>query len=393
MSQGDLAKATGLPPSTIAHFEGGGRKPSFDNLRKLANALDVTTDFLLGRADSPDVAQEADPLYRYGSRLTASDRVIAEDFLRMLSERDRKHRKRQRSSESTDFRRTVLVSKAQHLLESEGLLSLPVDLTALAKTRDIVIEPMEGSGGGVSGMLVRCGNSFGILYDTSIRNEGFQRFSVAHELGHYFVEGHIDQIAFVGGAHRSSAGFISTDPVEREADYFAAGLLMPEAPVQAIIRQEPEGLSAIEAIQRAARSSLTASAIRYVGLTDAAAAVIVSRDGSVDYCFMSNAMKSLNPDTWPRKGTPLPSSTATSAIAQFTEGERHAARDDVEIDAEIWFGSVQCKQTREEVIGLGSYGRILTVVTCLDLDEDELFDENDSDGAIEKSWTPRLRRR
>ena len=92
MSQVELAKATGLPASSIAHFEGGGRKPSFDNLRKLANALNVTTDYLLGRADEPDVAQSADPLYRYGARLTAEDRDLAEGFLQMLADRERKDR-------------------------------------------------------------------------------------------------------------------------------------------------------------------------------------------------------------------------------------------------------------------------------------------------------------
>ena len=35
--------------SAISHFETGTRKPSFDNLRRLADALDVTTDYLLGR--------------------------------------------------------------------------------------------------------------------------------------------------------------------------------------------------------------------------------------------------------------------------------------------------------------------------------------------------------
>ena len=39
------------------------------------------------------------------------------------------------------------------------------------------------------GMLVRYGNTFGILYDSTVPNEGFQRFSIAHELGHFFVEG------------------------------------------------------------------------------------------------------------------------------------------------------------------------------------------------------------
>ena len=92
MSQVELAKAAGLPPTSIAHFEGGGRKPSFDNLRKLANALNVTTDYLLGRVDEPDMAQAADPLARHGAKLTEENRSLAEDFMRMLADRDRKGR-------------------------------------------------------------------------------------------------------------------------------------------------------------------------------------------------------------------------------------------------------------------------------------------------------------
>lgn len=94
MSQVELAKATGLPASSIAHFEGGGRKPSFDNLRKLANALDVTTDYLLGLVDKPDMAQSTDPLYRHAAKLTAENRSMAEDFLKMLAKRDRDRKDR-----------------------------------------------------------------------------------------------------------------------------------------------------------------------------------------------------------------------------------------------------------------------------------------------------------
>lgn len=89
MSQAELARATGLPPSSIAHFEGGSRKPSFDNLRKLATALDVTTDYLLGRVDDPALAEAADPIYRYGAKLTESNRALAADFLRMLADREK----------------------------------------------------------------------------------------------------------------------------------------------------------------------------------------------------------------------------------------------------------------------------------------------------------------
>lgn len=87
-SQGELAARANLPPSSIAHFEAGSRKPSFDNLRRLAVALEVSTDFLLGRTDDPALSQSDDPLFRNVSKLTGRDRELASDFLKMLAKRD-----------------------------------------------------------------------------------------------------------------------------------------------------------------------------------------------------------------------------------------------------------------------------------------------------------------
>lgn len=93
MTQVELARTIGLPPSSIAHFESGNRKPSFENLRRLANALNVTTDYLVGRADEPDTSASADPLYRDVANLTDRNRQTAENFLRFLAEQDRQQRK------------------------------------------------------------------------------------------------------------------------------------------------------------------------------------------------------------------------------------------------------------------------------------------------------------
>src|SRR6266403_349668 len=92
-SQGDLAAAAGMPPSSIAHFETGSRKPSFDTLRRLANALEVTTDYLLGRVDDPGLAEAGDPLYRDVGKLTGRDREIAKDFLEMLAKKAEEKRR------------------------------------------------------------------------------------------------------------------------------------------------------------------------------------------------------------------------------------------------------------------------------------------------------------
>lgn len=89
MSRAELERAAGLRSNSIAGFEEGTRKPSFDDLRKLAIALNVTTDYLVGRVESPGPALAADPLYRHGAKLTEANRSLAEDFLRMLAESDR----------------------------------------------------------------------------------------------------------------------------------------------------------------------------------------------------------------------------------------------------------------------------------------------------------------
>lgn len=86
-NQAELGEKAGMPASSIAHFETGTRKPSFESLRRLANALAITTDFLLGRVESPDLAQAGDPLFRDIGKLTGDDREIATDFLKLLAKR------------------------------------------------------------------------------------------------------------------------------------------------------------------------------------------------------------------------------------------------------------------------------------------------------------------
>ena len=93
LKQAELAKKADMPPSSVAHFESGSRKPSFATLRRLANALDVSTDYLLGRVDDPGLTEAGDPLYRDVSKLTGNDRALAEDFLKMLAARNEQGKK------------------------------------------------------------------------------------------------------------------------------------------------------------------------------------------------------------------------------------------------------------------------------------------------------------
>ena len=90
LTQTELGTKAKLPSTSVAHFEAGSRKPSFDNLRKLAEALEVTTDYLLGRVTEPSMAEAGDVLYRDVGKLSEPNRQIAKNFLRMLTEEELK---------------------------------------------------------------------------------------------------------------------------------------------------------------------------------------------------------------------------------------------------------------------------------------------------------------
>lgn len=73
-NQMELAKKTGLQSTAISHFETGSRAPSFDNLRRLADALNVATDYLIGRSDQLKLAgPEMDNLFRGLEKLSEAD--------------------------------------------------------------------------------------------------------------------------------------------------------------------------------------------------------------------------------------------------------------------------------------------------------------------------------
>ena len=90
LSQVGLATKAKLPPSSVSHFESGRRKPSFDSLNTLANALDVTIDYLLGRVDEPEGhSSVSDRIYRNVKKMNSGDIELAEGFLEMLKKRSK----------------------------------------------------------------------------------------------------------------------------------------------------------------------------------------------------------------------------------------------------------------------------------------------------------------
>ena len=268
-----------------------------------------------------------------------------------------------------------------------GFTTLPINLLEIAGKVGIVIQAKRTTGG-VSGMLLRSGDNFGILYATHIRSPGFQRFSIGHELGHYFLPGHIDAVLGDGNIHQSRAGFTSGDKYEMEADYFAAGLLMPQKLFIPAMRPAGEGLAAIKYLAELCTTSLTATAIRFTQCSREPVAIVVSTGTSIDYCFMSDALRDVDSIDWIRKREALPRNTPTFSFNQDPEKVQQAAQLEATSNFRDWFGGHRNIEIREDVIGLGDYGKTLTVLYEIDIPDE---DEDDEEELIE-SWTPRFRR-
>jgi IrrE N-terminal-like domain len=252
--------------------------------------------------------------------------------------------------------------RAAEVLKQLEVSQLPVDPFAIANARQILVQENPSLSSGFSGCLMKVGDQFGIMYSSRFASEGFKRFTVAHELGHYFLDGHVQHLFGSGQqVHQSESGFTSTDSYEREADAFAAGLLMPKGLFKAAIAHAGEGLEAIEALSETCVTSLTATSIRYALFTDDPVAVVCSAGERVLFSFMSKSLRERRDLTWIRKGTGLTPSCATAVFNRDASNVMNGRRLNSTVDVGDWF-SGGSGELNEQIVGLGEYGRTLTVL-------------------------------
>lgn len=291
----------------------------------------------------------------------------------------------------TKFRLAWARQRGERKAREYGFTSFPIDPFRIAEEEDIHVEPKPADQAGVSGGIVFAEAGTAIFYATNIRSRGFQRFTVAHELGHYFLEGHPEEIQKTGRLHVSRAGFTQGDnSIEIEADHFASGLLMPTSLVRQALDRTHVGLAGIEKLAAVSECSLTASAIRSAECSPYPMAVVVSRDDRICYGFLSDGFKQLKPRAFPRKGDELPWTATREFNLDHSNVEQRRRRASETTLAE-WFDGPPGVRLDEEVLGLGDYGFTLSVFSSEELPE-EPDEEEDEEAALIESYTPKFAR-
>jgi hypothetical protein len=193
------------------------------------------------------------------------------------------------------------------------------------------------------------------------------RFTLAHELGHYFIDEH--RLALTQGAvapHLSRCQYESPSLAEREADRFAAHLLMPTPAFQRAAKAVPKGIAGMRQLAAEFGVSLTASAVRYVALDLAPCAVLKwNWDGCAWRRFNSWATR-----IHPRRTFSVPDRLAEGCpTRRALAGEKPSEPDGyfrAGAVASAWFRGIRASSDRDEIfveeaIPLGRFG-VLTVL-------------------------------
>lgn len=287
------------------------------------------------------------------------------------------------------FRLAMARKHGEKIAAEKGYNAFPVDPFSVAAAEGIMIVPKPVDAKGVSGGIIFDEDYPSIFYATDIDNEGYQRFTVAHELGHYFLDGHPEEILKTSKMHISRAGFRQGDnSIELEADHFASGMLMPTHLVKKQLARGVIGLEGIEALATQAQCSLTAAAIRAAECSPYPMAILVSEGLHVSYCFMSEGFKGLGKLTFLRKGSALPDS-GTQRFNRDNDNVAFGRRETHQTTLADWFDGPGQIVLDEEIVGLGSFGHTLTVFSSDSLPEDHDEDDNEEADLIE-SYTPRF---
>lgn len=122
----------------------------------------------------------------------------------------------------------LIEKKVEELLREHNIQSVPVRLEEITKKNNIIIRKAPSNE--FSGLLFKRENGQSYIAISSNESPVRQRFTLAHELGHFFL--HPQKNTFV--EFRDNIEFketkrgVSRSPKEIQANQFAAALLMPK---------------------------------------------------------------------------------------------------------------------------------------------------------------------
>jgi Zn-dependent peptidase ImmA (M78 family) len=267
---------------------------------------------------------------------------------------------------------------AKSLMKKFETKTLPIDPYKIAEEVGILIR--EDDCEGYTGMLLVVSGQALISVKVTIREYPRKRFTVAHELGHFHIPGHITKERDnFKCTDKDLNTFAKENDKESEANEFAAELLMPEDIFRDKIRLKDLSYYLLQNLTDEFETSLTATGIRFVELSGDHA-LICSENSRIKWFvkgekfpFFINAIGNLSDDS--------------IAIEHFKGEELPKSFEPVPANA--WLDDYRLKkdaEVQELSIALRHYNQVLSFLYI------EGFEEDDDEYLEELNGYPKFKR-
>jgi hypothetical protein len=245
---------------------------------------------------------------------------------------------------------------------THGQTMPPVDVLHIAQEEGIILAP--GNYGEEFDGRIEFHprkNKFILFYPGNNKNRSNTRirFSVTHELGHYYISEH-RKLLTQGRSHYSKSGFVCDNELEHEADFFAAALLIPKKTLKEFCaRKKFYTLNELMELANTWQASLTSAAIRYAQWTSECCAIVLSQNGKVLFYLPSDDAECRWFKWLGRKNV-----APRSATLEAGKNQGSAKVFEQKSHTEMWFSDrrASCKLW-EEAFPLGYTDLVLTMLT------------------------------
>ena len=215
---------------------------------------------------------------------------------------------------------------------------------------DLGVDIIEGALRGAAASLVKFGKYATIRVSNNSSYENRNRFSIAHELGH-FVLNHGTSIQRVCSDEDMMNWYKKSE--ETEANFFAGELILPKNLIIKKCDVAEVDFRPIKQISNEFRASLTATAIRFVRFCPERCAVVFSKDAKIKWFYGSENWYPFIPI-----GSKLDERTDAS---DFFKG-KILPDEPLEVDADAWVDEDGLDEIVEHSVGSKFLNFVLTIL-------------------------------
>jgi len=203
-----------------------------------------------------------------------------------------------------------------------------------------------------------------IIIDKKLQYESRIKFTIAHEIGHFYLPWH--NLDIFKCSTKDISSFKSYNILENEANAFASELLIPIDELMKDINNKNISMSLIKKLALKYGVSLTALAIKAIKNTDENVAVVFAQDGKIKWSFPSREFKreiiTNNIRQW------------SYAYDFFAEGKTNEVKDTVYSMAWLADGS-DCESVIEESLPMPNINSVITLLRISEDNVDKFEDE------------------